>query len=360
MLLHWGLSIAFFSVTSFFYLRKRIPVLLAITPTYFFLLSAFLICFRQLGAKLVEGDDLRWIFLLAPSEFSFSMIAVFAFGAAALLEKNIRFWFEYCLKLYAVMAPVLFLCAKQRLLPYNSANATIAALALPYFLPTSTSDALGLFVSLSICLLAAFSNTSCPVGVCSVVILSFYTLRTRERRIKSWLMIAGISLIPIFAACACYGFDYIFNSTGRFVAYKVFFGYWWDDSFLTTLFGYGPGSFGPISQIIQEKTNFMVHWENGRLKGELWIHAHSDWLQLFIEYGLTGGILVLSCFFRLLFDLEDKEKVVLLGIAASAVFDFPFSYPAAPLMVVCLVSMAYFREHPKKNLPPLEQCRRRH
>lgn len=335
------------------------PDIFALTAIYLIALPTLVICLRILGAWTTP-DEIRAIFLMATTGFSLGAMLICLLGALALSELKPKEILRYTLPLWAVLTMVLYLCGHQKFIPHMATNVTTAAFALPYFLPTSTKDILGLAVSLGIVFFCVISNASVPLGVCGVIIASFYLFNTLriDAYSKNWailkaLLILFLALFPVVAASCYWGFGYVFDSTGRFKAYEAFMSYWWSDNFLTTLFGYAPGSFEVLSQIIQEKVGFMLEWKEERLRGHLWVSMHSQWLQFFVETGLVGFFLILGSFIRLFLSLEMKEKIVLLGIAASGLFDFPLSYPLTPLILVFLFAIA-LQEAPTRG-PQLQR-----
>lgn len=311
-----------------------------VTVFYLLSLSNAVICFRILGYNLAEEALQKNPLSRAPtfllSTSCFSAFTILLFGIAAVYVQRIdsKAILSNALYLYGVVGAFLAL-AEVNLIPHASSNATMMALSLPFLMPEQRKEYLKWFF-VSVILLAILSaNTSSPIGVSCVVIASYLWMTGRKKFV-------ALSAIPLVSAILLYGVRKLFDDTDRFRAYKTFMGYWWNDSWSNVIFGYGPGSFEILSQIIQEKLMFMMWFTpEGVLKGYLWMHLHSDLLQFLFEYGVIGFLLILACAVKLFRDLEGpKEKAVLLGCLSAFIFDFACRYPGAPMVLLLLFGIS--------------------
>lgn len=317
---------------------KRLPVLYVVTITYLLLIGNAVLCFRQLGAHMTE--PIQEVFLLSTVGFSMAAMFMFAIGSVALSALYCEKILKVLLVAYGAIGSVLYCTTKWKIIPHASSNATVMALALPYLFPFG-KDWKKIFIALTILVAIIDSNTSSPIGVASVVIATYLILTKHYK----YLVLAGV---PLAIGVAVYGAGYLFDDTLRFRAYRAFMGYWWRDSWDINLFGYGPGSFEILSQIIQEKISFLLQrQENGRLRGELFMHMHSDLLQFVWEYGLIGAALIYASMIKLWLSFKGlvNEQVVLMGCYSAMIFDFPFRYPGVPVVLALLFAIMIRRQN---------------
>lgn len=338
ILLHWGLAFLFLSCLIAYGIRRDVPKIYIALFFYLLCISNAVICFRVLSATAVNRYQMNY--LLSTTTFSAFTIVIFAYGAYFIKNVNCGKVLDVGIPTFAILASLLSFIFGINLVPHVSSNATMIALGLPYFIPKNKRrlellKIIPLTISLS-CIV--FGNASSPIGVSAVVMGSYFLLNGKSRAL------VFLALIPLLIGGQMYGWEKLLNSTGRFRAWSVFMGYWSHDSIPNVLFGYGVGSFETISQVIQNRTMFDLWIDSeGKLRGQLWMHMHSDWIQFIFEYGVIGFSLVLACFLRLFIDLKDHvvARVTLLGSASAMIFDFPFRYSCIPLVILFLFGLAY-------------------
>lgn len=343
MLVHWGL--AFVLLTALVLIEglkdRSLPRIYPITLAYILLTSNLVICFRQLSATLL--NEYQMSFILSTTCFSvftiliFSMGAYYARGFDCLKIMRITVVITSILGTFLFLIPLPFGFEPIKLIPHASSNATMIVLGIPYLLPENKKQWPRLLLIALIITATVLTNASSPLGVACVITASYFLLK----KVNPKLLL--LTLLPLVAGGAYWGWGKVFDDTLRFKAYEIFMGEWVNGSFWTVMLGYGSGSFEILGQVIQLKHMFGL-WvkPNGVLAGELWMHLHSDILQIFFEYGLIGATLVFAsawCTFERLGGLN-KEKAVLLACMASMVFDFPLRYPVIPLVFVFLFAIA--------------------
>ena len=111
------------------------------------------------------------------------------------------------------------------------------------------------------------------------------------------------------------------------------------------LWGWGAGSYQFYFPVYQRQ--YPILWEN-RGKRLFWRHAHNDWLQYLVEYGVVGcGILLLILLYwmgnslRLFAHLRPFQVMLYFGCALTfvhAIFDFILQSPSI-LLTVCFLAM---------------------
>lgn len=278
-------------------------------------------------------------FLLSTTCFSAFVITVFAFAATGLEKIDCERLLRISLTTFSVFGAVIYIFFGWKLIPHDSSNVTVMAVSVPYLVPTNRRD-WKRWLAIALILVAIVgSNTSSPMGVACVALTSYFILNGHSKR---WMLLAPI---PIVTGGLVYGWGKILNDTDRFKAYRAFMGYWMSDDQAVgnILFGYGPGSFETISQVIQQKMMFHLWYDaEGKLKGYLWMHMHSDLLQFIFEYGLIGASLLAVCAFTVWKGLAQfkNERVVFLGCLSAMIFDFPCRYPAVPIILLLLYGLS--------------------
>lgn len=155
---------------------------------------------------------------------------------------------------------------------------------------------------------------------------------------KTLLKLAPLAIVPILIAVLSEGSN-VLDSGRRFEAYRIFLNYWLSSDPWTIAFGFGPSEFQIISGMAQRAANFMTN-ENGSMWAWLW--AHSEPIQVLIEYGIIGAILTLALISETLIKLYRKNDKTVFAIAislvGSAIFDYPCRlFPTAILVMWCMV-----------------------
>lgn len=182
-------------------------------------------------------------------------------------------------------------------------------------------------------LAVTLSNSSVPIGVLFVAAASYLISSYRKKDVLKYVALAG-------AVCLACGLissgEYLFNSSYRFTAYKVFLAEWWERGMI--LFGTGAGTFAPMVPQMQAKHSFMMNWDG---EGHVWLAAHSDWLQCLFELGIVGLVLYAGLFIQTTKRLYTQSNHALLsilcGIAATALFNYPFRYSVFGILAVVIV-----------------------
>ena len=186
------------------------------------------------------------------------------------------------------------------------------------------------------------SASSIPYGVLACCFVGYLLC---ERKFQP-LHLAGAMFIPIAIG---FGYDGVtlFDSAGRFTAYKVFMSDWWERGHV--MFGMGPGSFAALAPSIQTKHNFMINADGGMWA---WYWLHSDWLQSFFELGVVGGILIISVYLQSLFKLyrsnESQVFAIACGLGGCALVNYPMKYYVTAFLFGLVVVYAN-RLEPSEN-----------
>jgi len=180
------------------------------------------------------------------------------------------------------------------------------------------------------------SLSSVPIGVLCVSLSAYLICRLRGKGVLKWLLVVAVA--SLICGLVSSG-EYLFNSAGRFEAYKIFMTEWWQRGMI--LFGTGIGTFQAMAPQMQAKYNFMMQ-QNG--EGHYWPSMHSDWLQCLFELGVVGLILYIALFYKTMKTLyENNEGVsfsVLAGIGSTALFNYPFRYAVFGVIAVYIVRLS--------------------
>jgi len=187
-----------------------------------------------------------------------------------------------------------------------------------------------------IILAVTLSLSSIPIGVLCVSLSAHLICMFRGKDILKWLVLVGAA--SLFCGLISSG-SLLFDSAGRFEAYKIFMSEWWNRGMI--LFGTGLGTFQVMSPQMQAKHNFMMSMSG---EGHYWPTMHSDWLQCLFELGVVGLVLYATLFCKTMRKLYEGEKhlafSVLSGIAATAIFNYPFRYAVFGVIAVYTVRLA--------------------
>lgn len=187
------------------------------------------------------------------------------------------------------------------------------------------------FISVTIAIL---SDASTAYAVTAVVFLSEFRNHWKK-------VISAISFSAVFAALTK---PHLLSDSERFLNWKIYLPYWWENS---KWFGFGPGSFGPIGPYLQalngEKTNVL-----------LW--AHNEYLQVFFEFGIVGFVLFSGAFIHLFVncrrlgsDYGRSLQSLLAGSLMCAATNYPFRLALFMTVIVLTISEILYGSK-KRNL----------
>ena len=114
-------------------------------------------------------------------------------------------------------------------------------------------------------------------GTATVILLTQLVVMCIKYKHARRFVVAGF---PLGLAYLWFRFhDLALGGNERILAYKRFMSAWWNDGWVTRIFGSGPGSFQYLTFLIEQS------------KKEIFLMMHSDWLQIIFEFGIVGFIL---------------------------------------------------------------------
>lgn len=186
------------------------------------------------------------------------------------------------------------------------------------------------------------SGTSIPVGMLAVG-GSAYALSKYRLRAAPWIAVM-LAVIGLFGTIAVPEF---FNSWDRLTRWPVIFSEW--KKLDSEMFGSGGGTFWVYGPMIQ-------HWAFGRHGQEIEImrHMHSDWAQLYLEFGIVGFTLGAAAFVSVLKKLLTNPEAFAAAssLGAGAIFNWPMHCALTALFAVFLVNCEYRsrNEYPSRRL----------
>jgi len=166
-------------------------------------------------------------------------------------------------------------------------------------------------------MLAILSDASTAYAVTAVVFLSEF--RSQWKKVTLGLCFA--------AAVAALVHPVLLSDSQRFINWKIYLNYWWENM---PVLGFGPGSFAPIGPYLQTTFN------NERGNFLLW--AHNEYLQVFFEFGVVGFVLFAGCFVRIIRSARPIYQSMLLGSLACALTDYPFRLALFMFVIVLAIS----------------------
>lgn len=147
---------------------------------------------------------------------------------------------------------------------------------------------------------------------------------TQPRRYATALAV----VVPILVVSAWQNSGVLFDGGERLTKYRQALAYW-SETPKRILFGEGPGSYLWTSIGLDD------------FKAPLFLHLHSDWLQVLFEYGLIGLVLVLGFYLhyaRQSFKYPARFAAIL-GIGAFALTYYPLRH--FPSAVLCASVFLY-------------------
>lgn len=130
---------------------------------------------------------------------------------------------------------------------------------------------------------------------------------------KKWEW-AAIGLIPILTGVFLLG-DNILDSSSRIIAWKYYFTWFFDQSWIVWLFGTGTGTFYGLGPMLSEHYNY----------GITYVWMHNEYLQILFEQGIIGLILCLILYFKTLYDSRNRPELFLTfcGLGVAMLTQFP-------------------------------------
>jgi len=189
---------------------------------------------------------------------------------------------------------------------------------------------------LLITLAVTLSLSSVPIGVLCVVVGAYLICHFRGKEALKYI---GATAVLTLICGAISSGKHLFDSAGRFEAYRIFMTEWLTRKMY--FFGTGLGTFQAMSPQMQAKHGFMME-QTGY--GHWWSSMHSDWLQCLFELGIFGLILYGCLFYKTLKTFYAREEHVLFsvmsGIGAIALFNYPFRYSVFGVIAVYVVFRA--------------------
>jgi O-antigen ligase len=106
-----------------------------------------------------------------------------------------------------------------------------------------------------------------------------------------------------------------------------------------TPFGTGTGTFPPIAYQLQEKTGFLLHHvDNGVFGYCSWLH--NDFLQIALEQGIVGLVLVLLFLFALFKRASRIERAGLVGVSVCALANYPLRLAVSQFIIMGMIYLS--------------------
>lgn len=187
------------------------------------------------------------------------------------------------------------------------------------------------------------TKSSIPVGVLAVVFSSFIIFKVNIKTINK-ILISSFVFILIIALGYLYTGPNIFSDSMRFMAYKLFLHYFFELFNLHIAIGTGTGTFAYWGPMIQQINSF--------LKGQYFVWAHNDWLQLMIENGIIGIVIYLNMAYWVLNMAIKSKKIYLITSFLAYMAAMCFNYPlhmATHAFLGCLIVRAIIDAYHARN-----------
>lgn len=222
-----------------------------------------------------------------------------------------------------------------------SMSASIVAFSWPFALRLGARGRTGFIIPLLNVLLppiaCVLTGAAQPTGVLIVVMLAIWFKGTQSFKSIWRIGLFGALLFVCLHFTSFKDNHAILEDEGRFHAWKLGLRWWWDYGHHWT--GQGTG----ITQLflpLIERVQFITHGTQGA-SIDWWLWFHSDWLQTLFEGGYIGLILALNMYgFALYLSFKKAPRLfpVVIGLGASAVFNFPVHWPWSALIGMTTLS----------------------
>lgn len=167
--------------------------------------------------------------------------------------------------------------------------------------------------------LVLLSGASTAYAVGAAVLFSEFRGRWR-------MVIPGLICVALIAGFMNPG---LLNDSERFKNWILYWNYWKQNSLL---FGFGPGSMGPIGPYLQGINGERQNWL-------LW--AHNEYLQILFEFGICGFVLfALSCWSILSSSYTRLKPYfsLFIGVLTCAITNYPFRLALFMTVTVLAIS----------------------
>ena len=222
-----------------------------------------------------------------------------------------------------------------------SMNGTFMVAALFFFLDHLRPAWIATVFAAIIAQSVVGSGTSIPIGILGVG-ASAYALAKYRWKAAPWIIaiFAAITLFGVFAV------PEFFNSWDRFTRWPVFFREW--EKLDVKWLGAGGGSFWVYGPMIQHS----LFGAPGK-EIEIMRHMHSDWAQLYLEFGFMGIILAVAALVSSLRTAKTQPGTfaAISSLSVAAIFNWPMHCALTALFAVFLVTCDYGpREYPSRRL----------
>lgn len=205
------------------------------------------------------------------------------------------------------------------LLVNASMSGCLSAVLLPFFLEKKRLGAAVLIVSIFI------ARQSLPLAVSSVMLAVFLV----RHRCFLTLLLSGGAILAVGKFLTHHEDGSLFNTHGRWLTWEDSFR--WFNEHLSLWLGGGSGSFFALGPMLTAKT------------GNLFLWAHSEYLQVLLEQGIIGLTLLVSLYGMGLWKSRKMPALFysLIGYGAFGVANMPFRFPVSALLGAVLIQWAY-------------------
>lgn len=198
------------------------------------------------------------------------------------------------------------------------------------------------------------SKSSVAIGVVAVALSSFFFMNIINKRNK--IILGMLMFFSIIFSGYLVNPKHMFYDSKRFGLYKIQYDAWQKQG--QHFLGYGTGSykfFGVRTQM--EKEYMLKKTKSGTYKGYLNQWLHNDWLQLFLENGILGALLILNALFFLLIRAWKHKTIFscLITYMSAMVFHYPIHYPIHALFGVWLIAYIMIKYN---GMSTLQQIKR--